>query len=45
LYSYIIPEHVEEFLKALTANRVGNNSYFAYQNEQNLVFEKGLTTS
>ncbi|KAH7320694.1 hypothetical protein B0I35DRAFT_198813 [Stachybotrys elegans] len=38
-----MPEHVEEFLKALTANRVGNACYFAYQDEQNLVFEKSLT--
>jgi len=45
VFSSIMPEHVEEFLKALTANRVGDVSYFAYQNEQNLLFEKGLTTS
>ncbi|KAI1345483.1 hypothetical protein F5Y01DRAFT_309027 [Xylaria sp. FL0043] len=40
-----MPKHIEEFLKAVAANRVGNVCYFAYQNEQNVLFEKGLTDS
>ena len=40
-----MPEHVEKFLKALTANRVGSVYYFAYQNEQAHLFERSLANS